>query len=98
MIGTFGISRDITAKKEAEMLAAAYAGEIKRLKEAMEEDVRMAGQLQKAFFPKRYPTFPPSASPGQSRLELSHFNESRIICSDSGVLRAASVSSIRRMN
>lgn len=76
VIGTFGISRDITAKKEAEFLAAAYANEIKRLNEAMEEDVRMAGELQKAFFPTSYPVFPPGVSEEESRLEIAHFNQS----------------------
>ncbi len=76
VIGTFGISRDITAKKEAELLAAAYANEIKRLKDAMEEDVRMAGELQKAFFPTQYPVFPPGVAPDKSRLDIAHFNQS----------------------
>ena len=75
IIGTFGISRDITAKKKADMLAAAYAAEIKELKEAMEEEVRMAGELQKAFFPRRYPLFPANTTPENSCLEISHFNQ-----------------------
>jgi sigma-B regulation protein RsbU (phosphoserine phosphatase) len=76
VIGTFGISRDITAKKEAELLAAAYADEIKRLKDVMEDDLHMAGELQKAFFPQRYPVFPADATPANSRLEMFHINQS----------------------
>ncbi len=76
IIGTFGISRDITAKKEADLLAAEYASEIKRLKEAMESDVRMAAELQKAFFPKSYPNFPPEDNSGESRVEFAHVAES----------------------
>lgn len=75
VIGTFGISRDITDKKLADLLAAKYAAEIKRLKEAMEEDVRVAGELQKAFFPKTYPVFPEGADPEASTVEFSHYSE-----------------------
>jgi sigma-B regulation protein RsbU (phosphoserine phosphatase) len=76
IIGTFGISRDITEKKEADLLATAYAAEIQRLKEAMEEEVRMAGELQKAFFPKAYPHFPCPADPRRNCVEFFHLAES----------------------
>jgi sigma-B regulation protein RsbU (phosphoserine phosphatase) len=76
VIGTFGISRDITDKKLAEMRAAEYAAENQRLKDAMEEDVRVAGELQKAFFPKTYPVFPNGASPDEAYVEFAHYAES----------------------
>ncbi|MGA1204918.1 MAG: SpoIIE family protein phosphatase [Opitutales bacterium] len=75
LIGTFGISRDITDKKEADLLAARYAGEIQRLNDATQADLRMAGELQKAFFPKTYPVFPPDADPENSCVEFSHYSE-----------------------
>ncbi len=64
IIGTFGISRDITEHKEAELRAREYAGQIREIKEEMEEDVRMAGELQKNFSPSVYPAFPEGADPG----------------------------------
>ncbi|MEA2068950.1 MAG: PAS domain-containing protein [Verrucomicrobiota bacterium] len=57
-IGTVGISRDITDHKEAELKAVYYAEQIRGIKEEMEEDVRMAAELQKSFFPNTYPCFP----------------------------------------
>ena len=75
VIGTFGISRDITDKKEAEFRAAEYAAENQRLREDMEEDVRVAGELQKAFFPKTYPSFPEDATPGKGTIEFAHYAE-----------------------
>ncbi len=76
VMGTFGISRDITDKKNAELRAAKLAAENERLKDAMEADVKMAGELQKAFFPTSYPAFPHDAAPADQLVEFSHFNQS----------------------
>ncbi len=72
IIGTFGISRDITEHKEAELRSQRYAEEIRLIKEEMEEDVQMAGELQKAFFPCSYPVFPEGAAPGEGCVEFLH--------------------------
>ena len=81
IIGTFGISRDITKHKEAELRSQRYSEEIRRRKEEMEEDVKMAGELQKAFFPRNYPIFPKGASKGEESVEFLHQFSS---CSDVG--------------
>ena len=57
IIGTFGMSRDITARKEAELRVRRYAEEVRLITEEMEEEVRMAGELQKTFFPNSYRNF-----------------------------------------
>ena len=72
IIGTFGISRDITEQKEAQLKASQYAAEIMRINEAMEDDVRMAGELQKTFFPKGYPDFPEGAEAASLLIEFHH--------------------------
>jgi sigma-B regulation protein RsbU (phosphoserine phosphatase) len=83
IIGTFGISRDITERKEAELRARRYAKEIRQIKEEMEEEVRMAGELQKNFFPSSYPVFPEGASPAESCVEfMHHFNFCRDVSGD----------------
>ncbi|MBN2164104.1 MAG: SpoIIE family protein phosphatase [Pontiellaceae bacterium] len=64
IIGTFGISRDITKHKQAEMLATHYAEENRRLCDAMGSDMQMAAELQKAFLPATYPIFPDGADSG----------------------------------
>lgn len=81
IIGTFGISRDITEHKEAELHAQQAAEEMRRIKEEMEEDFHMAGDLQQSFFPSSYPAFPEGAAPEECCIEfLHHFNA----CSDVG--------------
>lgn len=72
VVGTFGVSRDITAQKEVELQAAYYADQIKRIKEAMEEEVRMAAELQKTFFPRSYPVFPEGCDPDASAVRFHH--------------------------
>lgn len=83
IIGTFGISRDITEHKEAELRAAYYAEQVRRIKDEMEEDVRMAAELQKTFFPRSYPTFPQGCSTEESCVEfMHHYHASGMVSGD----------------
>jgi sigma-B regulation protein RsbU (phosphoserine phosphatase) len=61
IVGSFGISRDITEHKKAQLLAEKFAEENQRFREEIEEELLMAGELQKTFFPTSYPAFPESA-------------------------------------
>jgi sigma-B regulation protein RsbU (phosphoserine phosphatase) len=72
IIGTFGLSRDITEHKEAELRALYYSSQVRRIKEEMEDDVHMAGELQKKFFPSSYPEFPTEAPAGEPCIEFLH--------------------------
>lgn len=81
IIGTFGISRDITKHKEAELRAQQAAEEMRLITEEMEEDFRMAGDLQKTFFPSGYPAFPEQAVPEECCVEFLHDFKA---CSDVG--------------
>jgi len=72
IIGTFGISRDVTKHKEAELRAQQVAEEIRSIKEEMEDDFRMAGDLQKSFFPSSYPDFPEGVAPEECCVEFLH--------------------------
>lgn len=72
VIGTFGISRDITEHKEAELRLQRYAEEMRLIKEEMEEDFRMAADLQETFFPSGYPSFPKETPPEESCVEFLH--------------------------
>jgi sigma-B regulation protein RsbU (phosphoserine phosphatase) len=83
IIGTFGLSRDITARKKAEEQLARYAEELRRRNEELEDDLSMARELQNALMPRRYPCFPRTAPPDESALQFSHFfNPSTAVSGD----------------
>ena len=89
--GTFGISRDITDHKEAELRAAYYSEQIQRINEEMKEDVRMAAELQKTFFPSSYPVFPAHVSVEESCVEFLHYyNASGVVSGDFCTIRKLS--------
>jgi phosphoserine phosphatase RsbU/P len=91
IIGTFGLSRDITDHKEAELQAAYYAEQIRLIKEAMEEDVRMAAELQKTFFPRTYPSFPQAPGPDGGCVDFSHhYHASGLVSGDFCTVRRLS--------
>ncbi len=91
IIGTFGVSRDITEHKEAELRAAYFAEQVRRIKDSMEEDVRMAAELQKTFFPRSYPEFPAGVAPADSCVEFSHYyNASGMVSGDFCTIRRLS--------
>ena len=73
IIGTFGLSRDITEKKRAEEKLAALARELREKNEALEQDLEMARELQQAMLPRRYPRFPHHASKEESAARFYHF-------------------------
>ena len=91
IIGTFGLSRNITEHKEAELRAAYYAEQISRIKDEMEEDVRMAAELQKTFFPRTYPVFPEGAKPDEQLVRfLHHYHASGLVSGDFCTIRQLS--------
>ena len=91
IVGTFGISRNITEHKLAELQAARYAEEIRRIKEGMEEDLRMAAQLQKSFFPHSYPAFPEGVPPEERAVQfLHHHHASSMVSGDICAIRRLS--------
>ena len=79
IIGLQGIFWDITAKRRAEealqkanLELALSQQELRFRNEQMEEDLRMAREIQQAIIPQQYPCFPQSASPEQSALRFCH--------------------------
>jgi phosphoserine phosphatase RsbU/P len=73
IIGTFGLSRDITEKKRAEEKLAAMTRELREKNEALEQDLEMARELQQAMLPHRYPHFPHHASAEDIAVRFCHF-------------------------
>ena len=73
------VFRDITVRKQAEErehrmnaeLARSQA-ELQRKNEIMEEDLKMAREIQLAMLPQQYPCFPLGAQPAESLLQFRH--------------------------
>jgi sigma-B regulation protein RsbU (phosphoserine phosphatase) len=59
-------------RKRAEEQIAAYAEELRQRNLQMQIDLNLARELQLAFLPQRYPSFPPTAAPAHSRLRFHH--------------------------
>ena len=91
IIGIFGISRDITEHKESEIYAAKLAEENRSFREEMEDDLLMAAQLQKTFFPTSYPVFPSAKCPDQSLVQFAHLQQS-------GGMMGGDLCSIRKLS
>jgi PAS domain S-box-containing protein len=79
IIGLQGIFWDITERKRAEerirkasVELARSREELREKNEQMEDDLRMAREIQQALLPQQYPCFPKSASAENSSLLFSH--------------------------
>jgi sigma-B regulation protein RsbU (phosphoserine phosphatase) len=73
IIGSFGISRDITLRKRAELELERVAGELRSKNEALEEELSMARELQSALLPQQFPRFPRGADEADSAIHFHHF-------------------------
>src|SRR5208283_1452843 len=79
IIGLQGIFWDITQQRLAEekirrvnALLAQSRKELRVRNTQMEDDLKMAREIQLTILPQQYPTFPRSASPSQSALQFTH--------------------------
>jgi sigma-B regulation protein RsbU (phosphoserine phosphatase) len=79
IIGLQGIFWDITDKKRAEEQIRLATAELARSREElraknslMEENLRMAGEIQSAMLPQQYPVFPHNVAPEQSDFQFTH--------------------------
>jgi phosphoserine phosphatase RsbU/P len=79
IIGLQGIFWDITEQRLAEekirranLLRAQSQEELSLKNAQMEEDLRMAREIQLTTLPQQYPTFPPAAPAAQSAFQFTH--------------------------
>lgn len=63
---------DLTERKRAEERAARYAEELEARNHEMQEDLRMAREIQQCFLPHSFPQYPSGVSEGSSALSFSH--------------------------
>jgi sigma-B regulation protein RsbU (phosphoserine phosphatase) len=73
IIGTFGVSRDVTALKETEEKLAEYTRELEQKNKQTVEELKMARELQLAMLPHEFPCVPRHKSRGESDLEFFSF-------------------------
>jgi sigma-B regulation protein RsbU (phosphoserine phosphatase) len=73
IIGTFGVSRDITPLKLAEEQLAEHARELEQKNRQNEEELKMARELQLAMLPHEFPCVPPHKPREESQLEFFSF-------------------------
>ncbi len=78
-IGLQGIFWDISERKRAEeqiRLATAELGRsreaLRKKNEQMEDDLKMAREIQQTMLPQQYPTFPKEAAASESHFRFSH--------------------------
>jgi sigma-B regulation protein RsbU (phosphoserine phosphatase) len=79
VIGLQGIFWDISRRRRAEELARQATAELNRSREAlavkneqMEDDLRMAREIQQSLLPQQYPAFPQKAIAADSRFRFAH--------------------------
>jgi len=72
IIGTFGISRDITDRKRAEELLEKYAGELSAKNHEIQEDLVLAREIHQTFIRPGYPRFPASVPADQSAVRFAY--------------------------
>lgn len=70
LLGLIGIGRDITGRKQAEEQVARYTRELQEKNTEMEDDLEMAREVQQAFLPQQYPTFPKHVPPEESAIRF----------------------------
>ena len=79
IIGLQGIFWDITERRRADerlrkttVELAKSRQELQVKNEQLQEDLKMAREIQQAIIPQQYPTFPRSAEPSESALRFCH--------------------------
>ncbi len=73
IIGTFGVSRDITALKEVEEKLAEYTQQLEQKNKQTVEELKMARELQLAMLPHEFPCVPRHRPRAESDLEFFSF-------------------------
>jgi sigma-B regulation protein RsbU (phosphoserine phosphatase) len=82
IIGTFGISRDLTSRKEAELVLAERTRQLRHKNQQMEEELKMAHELQLAMLPHSFPGRSANGAKGNSIEFFSFYSPSGTVSGD----------------
>ena len=72
IIGTCGISRDVTEEHGKSEKLQEYAQALAEHQAQMDQELALAREVQQALLPQSYPTFPSTAKESASALRFSH--------------------------
>lgn len=72
IIGTFGVSSDVSELVNTQRSLAALAAKLKERNNEIEEELVLAREVQQALLPQEYPTLPAGALPGESRVSFGY--------------------------
>ena len=70
IVGIVGIGRDITARKCAQEQLAQTNRELSEKNREMQDDLKMAREIQEAIIPQQFPVFPRGISPEESAVRF----------------------------
>ena len=82
IVGTFGISRDITKRKLAELALAERTLQLHKKNEQIEDELKMARELQLAMLPQNFPSISGHASEAEALKFFSFFIPSGAVSGD----------------
>lgn len=74
LVGTFGISRDITNRKRAEQALAESTRQLQEKTRQIEEELKMARELQQAMLPQNFPVVTGGKPGSESTLKFFPFS------------------------
>jgi len=72
IIGTCGISRDVTEEHDKAEQLSQYTKALAEKQEQMEKELALAREVQQALLPQSYPSFPRGATEADSALRFGH--------------------------
>jgi len=72
IIGTFGISRNVTEQHRVQEERNSYASQLKTIYEQLHSDLALAAEMQQTLLPVEYPLFPVDADLAATKIRFAH--------------------------
>jgi sigma-B regulation protein RsbU (phosphoserine phosphatase) len=82
IVGTFGISRDITVRKNAQLALAEQTQLLHKKNQQIEDELKMARELQLAMLPQDFPVIPAATEASEALKFYSYYMPSGAVSGD----------------